>query len=72
MHRNNEPVFVSLSSLNTHRPVYHAGAGYNLMRGVLMRCDPRHLTDFDCHMIPKRHAVKFAVPCLNCYRGERR
>lgn len=64
----NEPVFVSESSLKTHHPTFHKGDGYHMMRGVLMKCDPRHLSEYDCIQIPRRHAEKFAVPCLNCFR----
>jgi len=64
-----EPVFVSISSLERKYPVFHKGGeGYSQMLGVLMVCDPKHLTEYDCIQIPYRHAVKFAKPCLNCFR----
>jgi len=72
MTKINESVFVSYSSLKTHHPVFHTGNGYFPLRGVLMKCDPRHLSEFDCVELPRRHAEKFAAPCLNCFKEERR
>jgi hypothetical protein len=66
-----ENVYVSESSLKTHHPTFHQGVGFNQMRGILMKCDPRHLCEFDCIELPRRHAEKFATPCLNCFRESR-
>jgi hypothetical protein len=75
-------VFVSVSSLETHHPVYHKSDAFGYYTALRMRSmaiwfrtqkmECGQLTHDDCYAMPIRHAEKIASPCLNCFREERR